>query len=129
VKVVGGGIRGPGGAAIGGGRVKIEGPGGRSTTIRGGGARGPYGGAVGGGSVKYSGPGGEVKMRGGAVRGPGGGVVAGGSVKAGAGTLYTLPAGYRTVVIRGTRYYHWGSYYYQPVYRGGSLVYVRVEVR
>jgi hypothetical protein len=45
-------------------------------------------------------------VRGGAVRGPGGGVVAGGSVKVGAPTLYTLPAGYRTLVIRGTSYYH-----------------------
>jgi hypothetical protein len=55
-------------------------------------------------------------------------MVAGGSVKVGAPTLYTLPTGYRTVVIRGTSYYYWGGCYYRPVYRGGTLVHTRVEI-
>lgn len=78
-----------------------------STSIRGGAARGPYGGAA-GRRVKVEGPGGHVTV--------------------GAATIYSLPAGHRAVTIRGGRYYRCGDYYYRQVYRGGRLVYVRVDI-
>jgi hypothetical protein len=89
-----------------------------------------------GGSVKYSGWGGDVTERGGAARGYDGGAVGrqvrvegtSGTVTAGASTLHTLPADYRVVTIRGGRYYRCGGFYYRPVYRGGRLVYVRVDI-
>ncbi len=42
--------------------------------------------------------------------------------------IYSLPAGYRTVVRGGTTYYVAGGTYYKPVYTEGRVAYVVVDI-
>lgn len=50
----------------------------------------------------------------------------GGAVATG-GYVRTVPAGAQTVVYRGVNCYYVGGVYYQPVYYGGTVVYVVVN--